>query len=116
MTGRHDIQCRCPVPEGWFRAVWLDSPWHCIMKEGVHSVKFQTKQSALGASMYLSPVVAVSSLVEAGTVNDPRELCKGIHCVYSLLCLGCALPLLLRDIHRRVHGLIQGADPGQELG
>lgn len=58
---------------------------------------------------------AVSSLVEAGTVNDLRELSKWVHCVHRFLCLGCALSWLVRDIQSRVWGLNHCANPGEEL-
>ena len=55
---------------------------------------------------------AVSSLVEAGTVDDLRELSERVHRVHGFLCLGCSLFRLVRYIQSRVRGLIQCADPG----
>lgn len=60
-------------------------------------------------------IAALSSLVEAGTVNDLRELSKWVHCVHRFLCSRYPLSYLVRDILSRVQGLIQYTNPGQEL-
>lgn len=62
---------------------------------------------------YLS--TAVSSLVEAGTVKDLRDLSKRVHCVHKFLYLGCVLSWLVVDIQSRVIGLLQCVNPREEL-
>lgn len=104
---------------------WEQAGWTCsqslVLQHAGRSARFQASEKAaqdtpLDTSIYWCLRAAVSSLVEAGTVNDLRELSKRVHGVHRFFCLGCALSHLVRDVQSRVQGLIQGADPGEELG
>ena len=96
----------------------LSAVRHCLTtcrKECLVSVLGQSR-AHLDTSIYCSLRASVSSLMEAWTVNNLRELCKRVHRVHRFLCLGSTLSWLVKNVESRVQGLIQGADPGEELG
>lgn len=58
---------------------------------------------------------SVSSLVEAGTMNDLRELAKRGHCINRFHSLKCSMSRLLSSIKSSIKILIQCTNSGEEL-
>lgn len=126
---RHYTQYRCPSPlcrtlhfcpvmsAAWLNMQSVPGSTTC-REECTFSSLTRSKTHLRTCPRTWCLTATISSLVEAGTVNDLRELSERVHRVHGFFwCLRCALCVrLVGDVQSGERGLIQGADPGEELG